>query len=113
MFVFTKNTKLVRFTSTRIIAQLKMETKKEKVAEKRSKKRQRDIDSRLIDRFWDLAEASDEKRIKGAEILLNVIAEHQQPVIHRKHAGFAHVRTATSATDLFLCVVVKVYCCRP
>ena len=55
---------------------------------KRSKMREnrkRDIDSSILNAFWELADISDEKRLKGAEqILVSLQAkQHQSQVILR------------------------------
>jgi len=42
-----------------------------------TKKRQRDVDIAILNSFWDLAEVSDEKRIKGSELILAKLSEKQ------------------------------------
>jgi len=43
-------------------------------------KLKRNIDSRILDRFWELVDASDEKRSRAAEQLLSALLSKQPPV---------------------------------
>jgi len=49
---------------------------------KKKKKLKRDIDSNILDRFWDLVDVSDNKRLKAAEQLLTALSIKQPPVNH-------------------------------
>jgi len=52
-------------------------------AEEKPNKRQklkRNVDSSILDRFWDLVDASDEKRLKAAEQLLTALLL-KQPLV--------------------------------
>jgi hypothetical protein len=45
-----------------------------------TQKRKRDIDSTILNSFWDLADVSDVKRLKGADQILNILASKQHDV---------------------------------
>ena len=47
---------------------------------KTMQKLKRDIDSNILDRFWDLVDASDDKRLRAAEQLLTALLLKQPPV---------------------------------
>ena len=57
-----------------------METGKVKAKKVKKVKPKRDIDNSILDRFWDLADASSEKRIKAADQLLTALAIKQSQV---------------------------------
>ena len=47
---------------------------------KKMQKFKRNIDSSILDRFWDLVDASDNKRLSAAEQLLTALSLKQPPV---------------------------------
>ena len=47
---------------------------------KKKQKLKRDIDSNILDQFWDLVDASDDKRLRAAEQLLATLLLKQPPV---------------------------------
>jgi hypothetical protein len=49
-----------------------------------SQKRKRDIDGNILNSFWDLADVSDDKRLKGAEQILSILStkQHDVQVVH-------------------------------
>ena len=47
---------------------------------KKRRKFKRDIDPVILDRFWELVDASDNKRLRAAEQLLSTLLLKQPPV---------------------------------
>jgi len=47
---------------------------------KKIQKLKRNIDSGILDRFWDLVDVSDDKRLIAAERLLTALLSKQPPV---------------------------------
>jgi len=57
---------------------------------KKRQKLKRDIDSNILDRFWDLVDASDDKRLRAAEQLLTTLLLKQPAVNMRFSQRYAN-----------------------
>ena len=57
-----------------------MDIKLNSKIQKKRQKLTRNVDSNILDRFWDLVDSSDEKRSRAAEQLLTALLLKQPPV---------------------------------